>query len=218
MRLRSLHRAYPSLHPSGVVHWVPEQLNIKAVTGACKLIDGCSLVLCSTTVSVVSAGICHRNIVNSTAWLYRKAQPKDSIIYITLHYIGHLWYPWCCWPGLRGLARSPRYVGRVRHGWSWYLAGAAGNIFRDGWHGSGMATIIPYRPITAGLLQWGSLLNRLDHYRRTARQCPWTVTVLALLSRRTTNRQPAWSRYPLLCWWWTNLRLRQGRSSRWDDQ
>ena len=87
MRLRSLHRAYPSLHPSGVVHWVPEQLNIKAVTGACKLIDGCSLALCSTTVSVVSAGICHRNKVNSIAWLYRKAQPKDSIIYITLHYI-----------------------------------------------------------------------------------------------------------------------------------
>ena len=28
-------QAYPSLHPSGVVHWVPEQLNIKAVTGAC---------------------------------------------------------------------------------------------------------------------------------------------------------------------------------------
>ena len=41
MRLRSLHRAYPSLHPFGVVHWVPEQLN-KPVTGACKLIDGCS--------------------------------------------------------------------------------------------------------------------------------------------------------------------------------
>ena len=38
-----MHRAYPSLHPSGVVHWVPEQLNIKAVTGACKLIDSCSL-------------------------------------------------------------------------------------------------------------------------------------------------------------------------------
>ena len=31
-----------------------EQLNIKAVTGACKLIDGCSLALCSATVSVVS--------------------------------------------------------------------------------------------------------------------------------------------------------------------
>ena len=67
MRFRSLHRAYPSLHPFGVVHWVPEQLNIKAVTGACKLIDGCSLALCSATVSVVSAGICHRNKVNSTA-------------------------------------------------------------------------------------------------------------------------------------------------------
>ena len=62
-----MHRAYPSLHPSRVVHWVPGQLNIKAVTGACKLIDGCSLALCSATVSVVSAGICHRNKVNSIA-------------------------------------------------------------------------------------------------------------------------------------------------------
>ena len=44
-----------------------EQLNIKAVTGACKLIDGCSLALCLATDSVVSAGICHRNKVNSTA-------------------------------------------------------------------------------------------------------------------------------------------------------
>ena len=66
MRVRSLHKAYPSLHSSGVVHWVPEQLNIKAVTGACKLINGCSLALCSATVSVVS-GICHRNEVNSIA-------------------------------------------------------------------------------------------------------------------------------------------------------
>ena len=34
IRLRSLHRAYPSLHPSEVVlHWAPEQLNIKSVTG-----------------------------------------------------------------------------------------------------------------------------------------------------------------------------------------
>ena len=33
MKLRSLHRAYPSLHIFEVVHWVPEQLNIKAVTG-----------------------------------------------------------------------------------------------------------------------------------------------------------------------------------------
>ena len=35
---------------------VPEQLNIKAitVTGACKLIDGCSLELCFATPPVVS--------------------------------------------------------------------------------------------------------------------------------------------------------------------
>jgi hypothetical protein len=52
----------------GVVNWVPEQLNIlKAVTGAFKLIDGCSLVLCSATDSVVSAGIYHRRKVNSIA-------------------------------------------------------------------------------------------------------------------------------------------------------
>ena len=50
-----------------VVHWVPEQLNIKAVTGACKLIDGCSLELCSATPSVASSGICHRNKVSSIA-------------------------------------------------------------------------------------------------------------------------------------------------------
>ena len=82
MRLRSLHRAYPSLHPSGVVHWVlSEQLNIKAVTGACKLIDGCSLA----PFSVVSVGICHRNKVNSTAWLYRDG-PSHKTISFTLHY------------------------------------------------------------------------------------------------------------------------------------
>ena len=44
----------PLIHPSGVVRWVPEQLNIKAVTGACKLIDGCSLALCSTSFSGIS--------------------------------------------------------------------------------------------------------------------------------------------------------------------
>ena len=71
IRLRSLHRAYPSLHPFGVVDWVPEQLNIKAVTGACKLIDGCSLALCSATPSVASSGICHINKVN---------QLHDSIV------------------------------------------------------------------------------------------------------------------------------------------
>ena len=91
MRLRSLHRVYLSLRPSGVVHWVPYQLNIKAVTGACKLIDCSSLALCSATL--LSAGICHRNKINSTAWLYRDepSHIEDSIIYITftLHYICH---------------------------------------------------------------------------------------------------------------------------------
>ena len=79
MRLRSLHRAYPSLHPFGVVHWVSKQLNIEAVTGACKLIYGCSLVLCSATLSVVSDGICHINKINSTAWLYRDG-PSYKIV------------------------------------------------------------------------------------------------------------------------------------------
>ena len=59
-----------------------------------------------------------------------------------------------------------------------------------------------------------SSIDRLDHYRRTARQCPWTVTVPALLSGCTTNRQPAWTLYPLQCWWWTDLRFRKGRSSQ----
>ena len=60
-------RAHSNIHPSGAVHWVPEQLNIRDVTGACELADGCSHALCSATVSVVSAGICHRNKVNTIA-------------------------------------------------------------------------------------------------------------------------------------------------------
>ena len=35
---------------------------MKVVAGECNLIDGCSLALCSATVSVVSAGICHTNM------------------------------------------------------------------------------------------------------------------------------------------------------------
>ena len=78
MRLRSLHRAHPSLHPSGVyVHWVPEQLNIvNAVTGACKLIDGCSLALCSATDSVVSAGVCHRKLIQFNCMTLSKGSAK----------------------------------------------------------------------------------------------------------------------------------------------
>ena len=41
--------------------------DIKAVTGACKLIYGCSRELCLATPSVVSSGICHGNKINSTA-------------------------------------------------------------------------------------------------------------------------------------------------------
>ena len=36
MRLDRLHGAYPSLHPFGVVHWVPVLSNIKTATG-CEL-------------------------------------------------------------------------------------------------------------------------------------------------------------------------------------
>ena len=42
-------------------------MRMTTVTGACKLIDGCSLELCSATPSVASYGICHRNKVNSIA-------------------------------------------------------------------------------------------------------------------------------------------------------
>ena len=100
----------PEPSPSGVVHWVPEQLNIKAVTGACKLIGNCSLALFLATVSVVSAGICHRNKVNSIAWFYRMAQPKDGIHCITSHCIALL-FKSC-------FARSKiilTYVGHVGH-------------------------------------------------------------------------------------------------------
>ena len=46
MRPRFLHRAYPSLHPSRVVHWVPEQLNSKGCNWASKLTVDCSLKRC----------------------------------------------------------------------------------------------------------------------------------------------------------------------------
>ena len=61
----------------------------KGCNWACKLIDGCSLALCSATGSVVSSGICHRNKVNSTAWLYRDG-PSHKIVSFTLHYITNL--------------------------------------------------------------------------------------------------------------------------------
>ena len=42
----------------------------KGCNWACKLIDGCSLALCSATVSVVSAGICNCNC--NCIYLYSK--------------------------------------------------------------------------------------------------------------------------------------------------
>ena len=46
---------------------VPDPLNIKAVTVACKLINGCSPELCSAKPSVASTGICLKNGVDSVA-------------------------------------------------------------------------------------------------------------------------------------------------------
>ena len=47
------------------VHWYQSSwTNMKAVTGACKLIDGCSLELCLATFLVASSGIYHSNKVN----------------------------------------------------------------------------------------------------------------------------------------------------------
>ena len=74
MRLDPMHRAYSSLliHPFGLVHWVPEQLNIKTVNGACKLIDGCSLkAVFSLQLSKWHyLAYAKETKVNSTTWLY----------------------------------------------------------------------------------------------------------------------------------------------------
>ena len=58
---------------------IPKQLNIKAVTGSCKLINGCSLALCSATVSVVAAGICRRNEFNSNCMTLSKGSAEFLI-------------------------------------------------------------------------------------------------------------------------------------------
>ena len=46
-----MHMAYPSLHPFGVVQWVPGQLNIKVVTGACKSTQDSSSQSCPNRYS-----------------------------------------------------------------------------------------------------------------------------------------------------------------------
>ena len=80
---RSLHRAYHlSLHPSEVVHRYQSSWNIKAVTMACLLIDGCSCVwphvqwhhlAYATEMKLIQL---HDSIVMALPW--------DYIVYITL--------------------------------------------------------------------------------------------------------------------------------------
>ena len=75
-----------SPEPSSITS-VPEQLNMKVVTGACKIMDGCSLERCLATLSVASSGICHRNEINSIAWLFCDglAMRKYPSHYVTLY-------------------------------------------------------------------------------------------------------------------------------------
>ena len=63
---------------------VPEQLNMKAVTEASKLINGCSLKLCSATPSVASSGLAHKNTSQLNCMTLSRAQPKKIV---TVHYI-----------------------------------------------------------------------------------------------------------------------------------
>ena len=82
-KTRSLHGAYPSLHPSRESTSVPEQLNINVVTGACSWLMVAVSSCVQATLSEASCGICHRNKVHSIAWLYRGPLPKivdDGII------------------------------------------------------------------------------------------------------------------------------------------
>ena len=64
------------------------------------------------TPSVGSAGICHRNKVNSTAWLYRDG-PSHKIVSFTLHYT--------TWPVLVQQAKYINLSGSMKsvgyHGW-----------------------------------------------------------------------------------------------------
>ena len=69
-----------------------EQLNIKAITGASKLIDSSSLALFSATVSVVSVGIYATEIKSIQLHDFVvMASPYDGISYVTLHFILHFW-------------------------------------------------------------------------------------------------------------------------------
>ena len=85
MRLDRQHMACLSLHPFQLVHqYTRAAKHIEAVTGAGKLIDGCSLELCSATPLVASSGICHRNKVDSIAWLLSR-WPCHEIVSVTYY-------------------------------------------------------------------------------------------------------------------------------------
>ena len=72
----------PELHPFRGSTSSPEQVNMKAVTGACKLIGGCSLELYFVKPSVASSGIWDRK--KSTQHdFFSNAQPEVSENYIT---------------------------------------------------------------------------------------------------------------------------------------
>ena len=82
--------AYPILHPVlqcyNSIQWVPCRaaerngyswgMQVDWWLQPCAVFDHSS--------SCISYSICHINKVNSIAWLYRGAQPRDSIHYITL--------------------------------------------------------------------------------------------------------------------------------------
>ena len=82
MRLDQLHKTYLSLHLFGVPHRYQSSWTLR-LTGACQLIDGCSLELCSATPSVTSPDICHRNKSQLNCMTLSRAQPEDSNHYIT---------------------------------------------------------------------------------------------------------------------------------------
>ena len=115
--------------------------------------------------------------------------------------------PRCSWPGLRGLSSVYQR--------QWYGRGNSTTVESciscwSGWrplsrwpstacvHGYDLSC---HWPIATGFFQRWSILNRLDHYRCTARRVfHWTVAKVSCseVGRCTTNRQPTWTRCPLL--------------------
>ena len=74
----------PELHPFRGSTSSPKQVYMKAVTGACKLIGGCSLELCFAKPSVASSGIWDRKKSTQHGSIEdSNAQPEDNENYIT---------------------------------------------------------------------------------------------------------------------------------------